>query len=62
MKVAELKKRLSKADDELEVIIESEKGKKFNVLTAKIRPVRVGHKACAVFWIATNKPIEWRDI
>lgn len=57
MTVGELRERLAKEDDDLEVIIEADKGRKFRVLTAKERHVSAGHKAISIFWIATGKEI-----
>jgi len=55
MTVAELKKRLQKAPDDIEVIIEADKGRKFHILTAKKRNISAGHRFDVVFWIATGK-------
>jgi len=43
MTVKELKIKLGKLDDDLFVVIEGEKGKKFNVLTVKKRNWSAGH-------------------
>lgn len=63
MNVEKLKGRLESVADDMEVIVEAGNGKKFRVLTAKVRPVRVGHKKSGeVFWIATGEPVKWRDL
>ena len=57
MKVKDLKKKLDKLDENLDVIIEAEKGAKFHLLTAKKRCWQAGHKCVDYCWLPIGRRI-----
>ena len=55
MTVKELRERLAKVPDDQEVVIETEHGQRYEVLTAKSRTKNTGRTGGYYFWIATGK-------
>ncbi len=70
MTVKELKDRIdrllmpnergrSKLHPDTPVIIETEQGHKYHLLTAKNRTHRAGHKNTEIFWLPIGKKFNW---
>ena len=57
--VDKLKKQIEKLPDDMPIIIETENGHKFGLLTAKKRNFNTGHKFIKALWLPIDKSIKF---